>query len=225
MRYARDHPVMTATGAVGVLASAAGLWAAPASFWAWLWPTPVVIGLVILLVAQTGYSWRTSASRSYSDSDQSNLSRLLARLPRETVIEWRETDLLGGWPWFIVDDLHALVRLDEAEHHFRNRRLEKRRRALHEAASELALLDAQLGGPAKVNGAEWRDLGYSAGEFDFMQETPELQEARSHARQMEAAAEVMVQAYEDLVATARDEGYDVSAAAGDSPGRLARSQQ
>jgi hypothetical protein len=204
---------------VGLLSGLIGIWVAPRSFWDWWWPEPAVLLLVVVVLAESAYLLVTRrAPPAPASHDQDNIHELLRMFPRETVNEWRDTDLLGGWPYWITDDLGALARRDEIEDRFIDPAIEQRRARLHDAARRLALLDAELGVPARLNG-EWRDVGYSAGQLDSMMGTEEGTRASQHARNLEAAAEAMAEAYEALVDLARTRGYDVSAARGISSSR------
>jgi hypothetical protein len=212
---------------LGVIASIAGavatviaIWTAPRSFWDWWWPGPLLALVVIAAVAEAIYIAMTRhRPRAPAPHDQANLDGILATLPRETVNEWRDTDLLGGWPLNITRDLGRFVRRSESEDRFLNPSLEARRRTLLDTARHLNSLDSHYGIPAGMNGDRWRDLGYSSGALDSMIHTEAGQQAAREAREMEVAAESMVSAYEDLVDTARRRGYDVSAARGISPAR------
>jgi hypothetical protein len=213
------------SGAIASIAAAVAtviaIWTAPRSFWDWWWPGPLLVLVLLAAVGEAIYIAIVSRAPSVQSShDQTNLDKILSTLPRETVNEWRDTDLLGGWLLYITRDLGRFVRLSESEDHFLDPALEARRRTLLATARHLSSLDSHYGIPAAMNGDRWRDFGYSSGTLDSMIHTEAGQQVQREAREMVIAAEAMVAAYEELVDTARRSGYDISATRGISPARV-----
>jgi hypothetical protein len=220
-RYGRVTMKKVLRALAGIVSAAAailGITATPRSVWDWWWPGPAFVLVTLIAISAAVYIvWMHRKPRAPAPQDQANLAEILSMLPRQTVNEWRDTDLLGGWPRHITQDLTAFVRRTEIEDRFLDGMLEKQRRSLLTTARQLAELDSRYGTPAKTARDHWRDLGYSSGQLDSMMHTDAGRLAAREGRELQSAADAMVSAYEQLIATAQRRGYDVSAARGVSP--------
>ena len=129
----------------------------------WVYPLPLTIGLLILLVIAIGSFVR--AQRRASTADQKRLDQLFTMLPRDAIRRIRHEDFGIAWP----DDLTYPVYMfynefGDIEHQFDSRALEKCRGQLREAADKFIAAEAMAIG---TRHGDRRYLGIASGELDM----------------------------------------------------------
>jgi hypothetical protein len=180
-----------ALAAVGLVSGIIGIGVAPASFWAWWYPGPLIALPVAALAASFAYLRRVTRATSI---EQGQLDRILEYRPRRVIRGLEKTDFSGGWRrdlTFAVG-LYAAER-GEPEDRFLEPTLEELRQELYAAAVALDEATGQHAFAARTT-RHWVDIGWSGGELDYADErTLEIAQRRSMA--LQAARDPLVDAH------------------------------
>lgn len=203
-------------GIAGSIASVIGLLVVLVSpgFRDWVYPLPLVIGLVALLAAAVGVFLR--AQRRPSTADQKRLDQLFAMLPREAIRRIRYEDFGIAWP----DDLMYPVYMfyndfGDVEHQFDSKTLEKCRIQLRETAENFTAAEAMA---IPTRHGDRRYLGIASGELEVASED-EWHRFEEHRVAIHQAAIAFADAHDSLVKEAKQRRFDLGCLDSERPKR------
>lgn len=178
-----------------------------------IFPWPVVLFLVALLLATWGYlayrHFRLTPGRSTGwvgvSDDQARLDRIFQQLPRVMVRNIQDEDFSGPWREELTWPINSFVHeFDGAENEFDSRQLERRRHELFETAQRLMIEEA---GKSWVHSTAdgYRNVGWS--DVEISEDPEKLDTARARSDAIRAAALEFTKAHDALVRAAKQEGF------------------
>jgi len=174
-------------------------------------PWPGVV-LRAIPAAELAGRQRTSVGQTRvkpDPADQAQLDELLGLVTRPSVARLRFQDFQSSWPDRVTTPFQFLTwDQDEVEHAFKDAQLEAERRRLIQAANDFLYKEAMNGFPSDAV-PHLRNAGYSAGEAEGLPEREALIKPRLET--IRTAAAELVAVYDELVITAKEKGYDLSA--------------
>ena len=182
-------------------------------FWAWFYPLPFIVVLVIALAISVGLNVRHWLQ--VSPADQRRLDQIFSALPREAIRRIEYEDFAVAWP---ADLLHPVQlfynELGDAEHEFQPKPLERARQKLRHAAGQFLEEEAMKAIMAPDTDRRW--IGIASGELDVAPpEKRQLYEERQH--DIHLAATEFTSAHHALVRVAKKRGFDLSGLDSDVP--------
>lgn len=203
-------------GIAGSIASVIGLLVVLVSpgFRDWVYPLPLIFGLVVLLAIVTGIFVR--AQRRPSTVDQKRLDQLFTMLPREAIRRIRYEDFVIPWPDDLTYPVYTFYNeFGDVEHHFDSQALEKRRSQLRETADDFIAAEAMAIG---TRHGDRRYLGITSGELDMASED-ERRRFQERRFAIHRAATDFADAHDSLVGKAKRRRFDLGCLGSERPKR------
>jgi hypothetical protein len=194
---------------VSLLAGALTIAGAASWFAGAVWPVGVVVAETIGLAL---FAW-IAISRFRTprrEADQRRLDEVLGLLSRPSMRRIARADFTRTWPSFYTYPASLFsAHFNEVENRFEDRGLERRRVALHHAAYEFVTQEGRnaVDCDHPAHGVPVREAGGGAASEESV---------RSLSDAIFRASRDVLAAHSDLVESAKNKGYDLSALAGEA---------
>lgn len=177
-----------------------------------MWPAGVVILLSLALGVVSAAWYVEQRQHGVSPEDQRLLDHILEVLPRSWMQQLSAHDFGTSWHQDLsYPPTKFWFDFAEVEHRFNDPKLERARKALHEAAGEFIDAEAMNAWDHETQD-ERRNVGWTSGEIEGMPDKHRIFEERR--RTILGAAQAVIAAHDQLVEIAKRRGFDISALTG-----------